>query len=295
MGDLLLATRGSALALAQARAVADELAIHHPGIDVELVVVTTSGDLDRTSPVTELTELGAFVRAVQHAVLVGDADAAVHSCKDLPVHGPEGLAAIHPARLPAEDVLCGAALTDLRQGARVGTGSPRRSAQLSLLRPDLEVTGIRGNVDTRLTRVGAGDYDAVVLAEAGLCRLGRLDAVGHRFPLDQMVPAPAQGALAVECPEGAPAFELLTPLDDPATRRAVVAERAVLGFTRMGCRGALGAHASPMPDGSLVLTGFVDDDAGPRRATVAVSDAEAPAALCEALGIPLEDPVLEPR
>ncbi len=293
MADVLLATRGSALAMAQAHAVADELATLHPGIQVELVVVTTSGDLDRSSPVTELTELGAFVRAVQQTVLDGGADAAVHSCKDLPVRGPDGLVAVHPARLPAEDVLCGATMTGLPEGAKVGTGSPRRSAQLSLLRPDLVVTGIRGNVDSRLARVDDGDFDAVVLAEAGLLRLGRLDAVGHRFSLDEMVPAPAQGALAVEYAADGPAGSLLAALDDPITRRAVVVERAVLGLTRLGCRGALGANATPRPDRSVELTGFVEDGVGRRRARVVSSDTDAPAALCEALGIPLEEPALE--
>jgi hydroxymethylbilane synthase len=278
--------------MAQARAVADDLATRHPGIEIEMVVVTTSGDLDRSSSVTELTELGAFVRAVQQTVLDGGADAAVHSCKDLPVRGPQGLFAVHPARLPAEDVLCGARLADLPAGATVATGSPRRSVQLALLRPDLAVTGIRGNVDTRLARVDAGDVDAVVLAEAGLRRLGRLDAVGHRFTVDEMVPAPAQGALAVEYVAGGRAAPLLAALDDPATRRAVTVERAVLALTRLGCRGALGAHAAPMADGSVALTGFIDDGLGPRRATVVAGDDEAPAALCEALGVPLQQPAV---
>jgi hydroxymethylbilane synthase len=171
-------------------------------------------------------------------------------------------------------------MADLPAGATVATGSPRRSVQLSLLRPDLAVTGIRGNVDTRLARVDAGDVDAVVLAEAGLRRLGRLDAVGHRFTVHEMVPAPAQGALAVEYVDGGRAASLLGALDDPATRRAVTVERAVLALTRLGCRGALGAHAAPMADGSVALTGFIDDGLGPRRATVVAADDEAPAALC---------------
>jgi hydroxymethylbilane synthase len=290
MADLRLATRGSSLAMAQTRWVADALTAHHPGLEIETVVVTTSGDIDRSTPVTHLTELGAFVRAVQDAVLDGRADAAVHSCKDLPVAGPDGVDAVYPVRESPWDVLCGASLTDLPAGARVGTGSPRRSAQLALLRPDLRIDDIRGNVDTRLGKVAAGGYDAVVLADAGLRRLGRPDASHHRFPLDEMVPAPAQGALAVEFATGnderrTRAADLLAVLDDPTTRRAVTAERSVLALTHLGCRGALGAYAEPGPGDLIRLTGFVDDGTGPRRATVEGRDEEVAAALCVELSL----------
>ncbi len=285
MADLRLATRGSALARAQATWVAEQVAQHHPGIEVELVIVATSGDIDRDTPVTHLTELGAFVRAVQHAVLDGRADAAIHSCKDLPTQGPEGLAAVHPIREAAWDVLCGAALDDLPAGARVGTGSPRRAAQLAVLRPDLRIEGIRGNVDTRLGKVAAGEFDAVVVAEAGMRRLGRHDWT-MRFTLDQMVPAPAQGALAIEVAVGGPAAEILQPLDDQATRNAVTAERQVLALTHLGCRGALGAYAIPDPDGTIHLTGFVEDGDGPRRGVVAATHAEVAGDLCRLLRIP---------
>ena len=290
MADLVLATRGSALAMAQTRAVARALEVHHPGIEVEPLIVTTGGDLDRTTPVTELTELGAFVRAVQSVVLSGGADAAVHSCKDLPVEGPDGLTAVYPARAEPWDVMSGATVSDLGDGAKVGTGSPRRSAQLLALRPDLAVTGIRGNVDTRLRMVDEGRYDAVVLAEAGLRRLERGDAVSQRFSVDEMVPAAAQGALAVEHAAGGPAQALLALLDDPATRRAVGVEREVLALTRLGCRGALGVYAEPGDDGSTTVTGFIDVGDGPARATVTGRDADVATALCHALGIPLDRP-----
>jgi len=286
MADLRLATRGSALARTQATWVAEQVAHHHPGIEVELVIVATSGDIDKDTPVTHLTELGAFVRSVQHAVLDGRADAAVHSCKDLPTQGPEGLTAIYPLREAAWDVLCGTPLDDLPSGARVGTGSPRRAAQLAVLRPDLQIEGIRGNVDTRLGKVASGEFDAVVLAEAGLRRLGRHDW-SMRFTLDQMVPAPAQGALAIEVGTDSPAADIVRSLDDGATRLAVTAERHVLALTHLGCRGALGAYAIPDDDGSVHLTGFVEDEDGPRRGVVAATHADAAGDLCQLLRIPI--------
>lgn len=273
MRELRIATRGSALALAQARFVAARLEEAHPGLSTELVTISTLGDRDRTSPVTALTETGAFVRAVQQAVLAGEADVAVHSCKDLPVAGPPGLAVWYPAREAPWDVLVGADLAELAVAAVVGTGSPRRAAQLSLLRPDLEIRGIRGNVDTRLSAVAEGRFRAAVLAEAGLRRLGRTSEIARRFEIEEMVPAPGQGALAVEAPADGPVAELLDVLDDPATRRAVETERALLARTGAGCRSALGAHASPTPDG-VTLVAFVQDERGARRATVDGADPE---------------------
>lgn len=251
--------------MAQASWVGERIQHLQPALEVSYVEVATSGDRDRVTSVTTLTEVGAFVRAVQEAVLEERADVAVHSCKDLPVAGPSGLVAIYPEREAPWDVLCGHDLETLPEAATVGTGSPRRAAQLRLLRPDVEVADIRGNVETRLDRVRSGDYDAVVLAEAGLRRLGREAEIRHRFTLAQMVPAPAQAALAVEAREDDPRFELLMGLDHPGTRITVEAERAVLAHTRAGCRSALGAHA--VNDGrSIRITGFVSDDAGTRRA-----------------------------
>jgi len=263
MSDLRLATRGSGLALAQAGEVARLLVDAHPGLQVSIVEVTTTGDRDRVTSVATLTEVGAFVRAVQETVLEGEADVAVHSCKDLPVDGPSGLAAFYPPREAPWDVLCGRDLESLPNGARVGTGSPRRTAQLRLLRPDLQVEEIRGNVDTRLEKMKSGEYDAVVLAEAGLRRLGRNDEIGHRFSLAEMVPAPGQGVLAVEARSGDRAADLLDAIDDTAVRRAVEAERSLLALTRAGCRSALGALGVAADD-RVRLIGFVEDERGPR-------------------------------
>lgn len=271
MPEIRIATRGSALALVQSRWVAARLEASHPGLTVSIVEIFTSGDIDRTSPVAALSEMGAFVRSVQHAVLDGRADVAVHSCKDLPVLGPEELAQWYPQRAEPWDVLCGFTLGDLPDGARVGTGSPRRTAQLQVLRSDLDVVPIRGNVGTRLSKVGT-EVDAVVLAEAGLRRLGLEDEIDHRFSLDEMIPAPAQAALCVEAIEGSEAAELVASIDDSAVRRAIEAERLLLAETGAGCRSALGGLAE-LITGGLRMTSFVLDDAGPRRAVVEAESA----------------------
>ncbi|MEX1004567.1 MAG: hydroxymethylbilane synthase [Acidimicrobiia bacterium] len=285
MKPVRIATRASKLALAQARWVADRLTHVHEGLAVTLVEVTTTGDADRTSPVTTLTEVGAFVRSVQMAVLGDRADIAVHSCKDLPVQGPDGLTAFFPEREAQWDVLCGSTLDALPDGARVGTGSPRRAAQLSLLRPDLVIEGIRGNIDTRLAKVDAGEYAAIVLAEAGLLRTGMDDRIAHRFSVDQMVPAPGQGALAVEVVAGSRAADLMSALDHPQTRTAVEAERGLLARTGAGCRSALGA-ITLQENAGHTMYGFVEDDRGSRRAQVRHADAsEASRLLQEELGL----------
>lgn len=285
MTRIRIATRASSLALAQARWVADRLTASHPGVEVELVEVTTTGDADRVSPVTTLTEVGAFVRSVQVAVLDGRADLAVHSCKDLPVAGPDGLIASYPEREAPWDVLCGAELDDLPAGARVGTGSPRRTAQLSALRPDLVIDGIRGNVETRLAKVTSGEFDAVVLADAGLRRLGLDRHIRKRFSITEMVPAPAQGALAVEAREGSESADLLRAIDHAPTRTAIEAERSLLARTGAGCRAALGALAT-VTEAGTAMHGFVADATGARRASVQHENAErASRLLQEELGL----------
>ncbi len=271
MRELRIATRASRLALAQARLVATELERARPGIRTTLVEVTTSGDLDQSSPVAELTETGAFVRAVQSAVIDGTADCAVHSCKDMPTAGPEGFETFFPARGPTADVLCGARLVDLAEGARVGTGSPRRTAQLRLLRADLDVRDLRGNVDTRLARVEDRSLEAVVLAQAGLDRLERRASIDQVFTPAEMVPAPAQGAIAIEAPKGEETASIIALLTHAPTQRTVAAERHLLSLTGAGCRSALGAVAVNDRD-SIRMLAFVEDERGPRRATVRGAD-----------------------
>jgi hydroxymethylbilane synthase len=241
-----LGTRGSALALAQARAVAEALG------GAELVTITTSGDRDRARGDKE-----RWVREIDAALLRGDVDLAVHSAKDVPARLADGIViAAVPPRADPRDALCGAAaLAGLPDGARVGTSSLRRAAQLRALRGDLEILELRGNVDTRLGRLAAGDYDAIVLALAGLQRLGRDgEATGT---LDEMVPAAGQGALAVTVrADDAQTRAAVGSLSDPAAARTLAAERALVTALEADCHTPVGAHAVDGGDG-LLLRAFV--------------------------------------
>ncbi len=244
-----LATRGSALALVQARLAADALHRLHPGEVFELTPIETRGDRMPGVALTEVQQEGVFVKELEQALLDGRADLAVHSAKDLPtlMAPPLVLAAFLP-RADARDVLItrtGQGLRDLPAGSRIGTGSPRRAAQVRALRPDLEVVPIRGNVDTRIRKVREGAVDAVVLAAAGLERLGRTAEVTEWLPFDLMLPAPGQGALALQAVEGTVACGLARQADDPATRRAVEAERMLLRRLGGGCLTPVAAFAVP--------------------------------------------------
>jgi hydroxymethylbilane synthase len=239
-----LGTRKSLMATTQAQRVADALS-QVTGHAVDLVGVTTEGDVS-TAQLAQIGGTGVFVNALRQRLLSGEVDFAVHSLKDLPTAPADGIAlAAVPARDDPRDALCGPAkLVELPQGARVGTGSPRRVAQLLAARPDLKVVGIRGNADTRLRKVAAGEVAAVVLAYAGLVRIERLDAVAEVLDPAVMLPAPGQGALAVECrADRADLVALLGKLDDRAARAAVTAERAVLAALEAGCSAPVGAYA----------------------------------------------------
>lgn len=262
-----IGTRASKLALTQTQQTAAQLAAVG-GFPVELVHITTEGDV-KTGSLSQMGGTGVFVAALRDALLQDTCDVAVHSLKDLPTGAALGLTiAATPKRVDVRDVLCardGLKLADLPQGAKVGTGSPRRAAQLRAARPDLDVQDIRGNVDTRLGRVpglpgnaaeAPGDLDAVVLAAAGLERIGRLDTVSEFFETDVMLPAPGQGSLAIECrtadaPRRAGSTDgsngvlaqALAALNDEDTRLAVTAERAVLARLEAGCAAPVGAFA----------------------------------------------------
>jgi hydroxymethylbilane synthase len=272
MAELRLATRRSRLAMVQAEQVAGMLEAAHRGLRVRLVPVESSGDQDLHAPVAELTEVGAFVRSVQAAIVRGRADAAVHSCKDLPTTGAgELVVAAYPERASPFDALVGADLAELPPGARVGTGSPRRIAQLLALRPDLKAVELRGNVETRLRKIREGEAEAAVLAEAGLVRLGREEVIAHRFSLEDMVPAPGQGVLAVETRREGQAADLVAAIDDRKLRTLVEVERRLLAETGAGCRAALGALAEEV-DGGIRLTAFVEVERGSRRTVSEGSD-----------------------
>jgi hydroxymethylbilane synthase len=239
-----IGTRGSALALAQARQVAALLGGEH-----ELVEVVTSGDRGES-----LSDKERWVRELDAALLDGAVDCAVHSAKDVPAQLPEGIViAAVPQRADPRDALCGAAaLAALAEGARVGTSSLRRTAQVRALRADVAVVALRGNVDTRLRKLADGDYDAIVLATAGLQRLGRGDA---GTPLDDLVPAAGQGCLAVTTRAGEQ--ELVAAIDHAPSSRALAAERALVRALEADCHTPVGAHAQILAPGALTLRAFV--------------------------------------
>ncbi|NOZ40642.1 MAG: hydroxymethylbilane synthase [Planctomycetes bacterium] len=254
-----IGTRGSQLALWQANWVADQL--RQLGAIVELVEITTSGDTQQTGPIAAVGLQGVFTKEVQAAVLAGEADVAVHSLKDLPTEQVTGLVlGAIPERENVADALVtnqAPSLVNLQPGARVGTGSLRRHSQLKHLRPDLEVLGIRGNVDTRLRKLDDGDYDAIVLAAAGLQRLGWGNRITELLEPPQMLPAVGQGALGLECREDDQvAMELLSHLDHHETHQSTTAERAMLAMLHGGCSVPVGGWGR-VENGKLVLDGLV--------------------------------------
>lgn len=251
---LRLATRGSAQATAQATAVADKLMEAHPGLAVELVFVETLGDQRTDVPLHTIGGQGVFVKEVQRAVLQGDADLAAHSAKDLPSAAADGLSlAAFCERRDPRDALIGAALADLPQGATVATGSVRRRAQLTAVRPDLQFIELRGNIHTRLSKLPEGG--ALVMAVAALQILELSERIAQHLPVDTFVPSPGQGCVALECRlDDAEVAALLTAIDHPATRAAVELERAFLAELGSGCSLPVGAYAI-----EGLLTGFLAD------------------------------------
>lgn len=240
-------TRTSLLARTQSELVAVVLR-ERLGEDVELVEITTEGDVS-TAPLATIGGTGVFVSALRDALLRGEVDVAVHSLKDLPTapHPEVALAAVPVREDPRDAVIARGGLTlgELPAGASVGTGSPRRAAQLHALGLGFDVVAIRGNVDTRIRKVSAGDVDAVVLARAGIARLGRMDEVTEVLDPLQMLPSPGQGALAVECRADDPELvsRVRDAIDDPRSRCAVTAERSVLATLEAGCSAPVGAMA----------------------------------------------------
>ena len=259
------ATRGSALARWQADRLAALVTVARPDCTVEIVIVETTGDLDRLTPLEQMGGQGVFVKEVQNAVLDGRADVAVHSAKDLPALTPEGLTLIAiPERADARDALVGCRLDDLPQGATVATGSIRRRAQLGHRRPDLTFVDLRGNIGTRLARLDGPDgFAAIVMASAALDRLGLAPDVVERLEPSVMLPQVGQGAIAVECRVGdVDTAALLAAVDDPEAHRTVAAERAFLAELGAGCDLPVAAHAVLMdasdgPGVDLCLTGSV--------------------------------------
>lgn len=292
---VILGTRGSPLALAQAERAARRLRGAHPGLRIEIAPIRTAGDAARDRRLADIGGKGLFTREIDAALLRGRIDLAAHSLKDVPSALPDGLVLeCFPEREDPRDAWiarAGGGPRDLPRGAAVGTSSPRRAAQLLRLRPDLRIVPLRGNVGTRLDKVAAGAVDATLLAVAGLRRLRREDAIGEALDPDIMLPAVGQGTIAIACRRGdAAARDLLAPLDDPAAAAASRAERAMLARLDGSCRSPIAGLAVAAPGGRIALKGLVARPDG--GAVIALSDsapAEDAAAMGRALGARLAE------
>ena len=288
-----IGTRGSRLALRQTDAVVAALRQRFPDRRFEVRTLRTTGDRQTQEPLDQIGGVGVFVKELESALLAGEIDMAVHSLKDVPTGLPEGLIiAAVPGREDPRDALVsrnGAKLADLPPGTRVGTGSARRACQLRALRRDITVAGIRGNVDTRLRKVEAGEVDAVVRAAAALARMGWLDKAAEVLSFDLMLPAPGQGALAVEIRSDDEAIrQMAAAIDDGDYHQAVTAERAFLARLGGGCSVPIAALGE-IDGGRLRLQGLVGDREGIR---ILRADLEGPAADVEALGVRLAEKLL---
>ena len=285
---LVIASRGSQLALWQARWVGGRLsALGHQS---RIEIIKTTGDKITDVPLAKVGGKGLFTKEIEEALLDGRADLAVHSLKDLPTELPEGLVlAAVPEREDARDAVVGNRLDELPRGARVGTSSLRRGAQLRKLRPDLVIESVRGNLDTRLRKLDQGQYDAILLAAAGLKRLGWGDRIAEILPADIMCSAVGQGALAIETRASGPGFDAVQALDHAPTHAAVTAERGVLAALGGGCQVPIGAHAT-VQDGRLWLLGVV---ISPDGSEMVRGESGGPVAEADSIGRDLGERLLE--
>ncbi|GIM44636.1 porphobilinogen deaminase [Collibacillus ludicampi] len=261
MRRLIVGTRKSALALTQTGWVCEQLHARFPTLEIESKTIVTKGDRILDVTLSKVGGKGLFVKEIEQALLNGEIDFAVHSMKDMPAEMPEGLmiSAVTEREDPRDVLISknGHRFHELPQGARVGTSSLRRGAQLKAARPDLEIVPLRGNIDTRLRKLEEENLDAIVLAAAGLARMGWLDRATERLSIDICVPAVGQGALGIQCRSNDEEMrEFLKTLDHEATRLAITAERVLLGVLNGGCQVPIGAYAEYV-DGQVRLTGFV--------------------------------------
>lgn len=283
---LVIGSRGSKLALWQANHIQGHL--ERLGHECRIEVITTTGDRFQSGPLKEVGNKGLFTKEIEEALLDGRVDLAVHSLKDMPNELPDGLKIVAtPPREDVRDAIIGHKLDELPQGARVGTGSLRRMAQLKALRSDLHVEGIRGNVDTRLRKLDEGQFDSIVLAAAGLNRLGWADRIAELLPVEVMCPAAGQGCLAIETrDDGGPGMQACLELDDAATHACIDAERAVLSVLGGGCHVPIGVHATN--DGKLHVRGVVIAPDGSRIVKQEIEGSD-PVATGRELGMRLLD------
>ncbi|MGW4896895.1 hydroxymethylbilane synthase [Kitasatospora sp. NPDC004240] len=292
--SFLVGSRASNLAKAQVREYLAPLRERFPEVTFNHRIILEGGDRDRRSLLSDVSAVsgGSAFSTEQEAALVrGEVDVVVHSLKDLPTANPDGLMLLPPPpREDVRDALCGSTLAGLRKGARVGTGAPRRIAQLLAVRPDLELVPIRGNVPPRLRKIETMGLDAVVLASAGLRRLGLEDAIGELLPLDLFPPSPGQGALGIQVREDNRAIrEILVTAGDPLADVHVRAERAMLAELHGGCSVPVGAYAETLPDGRLRLFGQVTSLDGRQRAEASLTAHGSPELLGQALAAELID------
>ena len=289
-----IGTRGSLLATTQSTWVKNQIEAQHPGVTVELVKIVTKGDKILDVPLAKVGGKGLFVKEIEEALLRKDVDLAVHSMKDVPSELPDELhLGIIPERENPHDAFISnnhATLSDLPQGAAVGTSSLRRRSQLAALRPDLDIVDLRGNLDTRLRKLDEGQFEAIILAAAGLNRLGMSSRASGYFTAKEMLPAVGQGALGIELrKDDAELLEGLTFLNDEKTTVAVAAERAFLYRLEGGCQVPIGAFAE-VDNGAVELTGLVASIDG---ATVLKETMQGPGEEAQLLGTRLADKLLE--
>jgi hydroxymethylbilane synthase len=264
---LTIATRRGALAVAQTQIVVAALKERNPGLEVKVMEVTSEGDIDRRTALWDLKDAGFFTSRLEEVLLAGEADLAVHSLKDLPTHSREGLAitAICDRRFPEDCLLANGpirSIDELDTGAKVGTSSLRRAAQLRHAKPDIEASPIRGNVQTRMQKLRTGEFDAIILAKAGLERLGLADSISLTFDPHQFIPAPGQGALAVQTrSDDESTNAIVRSIDDDRARALIEAEREILVVLQCGCHAPVGAYAEKMVD-EMRLTAFIADRYG---------------------------------
>ncbi len=265
--QLRIATRRSPLALWQAEHVASLLRVAHPDLEVSLVKIVTQGDRIQDRPLSEIGGKGLFIKELEVAMLAGEAEIAVHSMKDVPAILPDGftLASVLPRADPRDAFLSHhySRLADLPQGAHVGTSSQRRQSLLRAVRPDLKISPLRGNVDTRLRKLDEGEFDAIILAAAGLTRLGLAERITEYIATDVSLPAIGQGIVGIECRADPALLALLAPLNDAATRTCLDAERAVGARLEGSCTSPIAAYAT-LADGQLSLSAFVGAPDGSR-------------------------------
>ena len=275
---LVIGSRGSQLALWQANYIKERLEAR--GAECRIEIIKTTGDMIVDQPLHLIPGKGLFTKEIEEALLDRRIDMAVHSLKDLPTELPKGLTiAALPQRTDPRDAIIGGKLRDLKFGARVGTSSLRRIAQLKRIRPDLEILPIRGNIDTRISKIERGEYEAIVLAAAGLQRLGWGEIISEIFRPDIICPAVGQGALAIETLTTGAGFDAAAPLDDPWTNMPVTAERAMLAELGGGCQVPIGAYGT-LENTELFLTGAVfSPDGGEMIRYTATGDFSKPAEL----------------